>query len=249
MKEGASVKKGQVLVYLTDTTANYDIKLDQSRNGLKNTEVSAESTRLALDKTIADTKFALEKAKSDYSALNEDSVKKLEKAERDLNKSIVSATGSDAKIALEKSQLDYENLKESNVQTIKNLDATYKLSYNDLKKLFAKLLYQGDKTFGITDKYRNENITLRQYMGVRDSSTRTKLEIAYADLLKGSDTLNTQSDITIDESNVIAELQKLVTYYGLTRSYLLTTQAYIENSISSSTFPQSLIDGYTNEYL
>jgi hypothetical protein len=80
------------LVYLTDTTAHYDIKLDQSNNGLKNTEVSAESTRLALDKTIADMKFALEKAKSDYNAVQEDSAKKLEKAVRDVNKSIVNAT-------------------------------------------------------------------------------------------------------------------------------------------------------------
>jgi hypothetical protein len=112
-------------------------------------------------------------------------------------------------MTLEKSQLDYQNLKDSNVQTIKNLDATYKLSYNELKKLFAKLLYQGDKSFGITDKYRNENITLRQYMGVRDSSARTKLEIAYAELQKGSNELDTQSMTIIDESNVTPELQKL----------------------------------------
>lgn len=236
-------------MYLTDTTANYDIKLDQSRNALKNAEVSVESTRLQLDKAITDTRFALEKAKSDYGAIEDDSAKKLEKAVRDVNKSIVSATGSDAKIALEKAQLDYENLKESNIATIKNLDATYKLSYNDLKKLFSKLLYQGDKTFGITDKYRNESITLRQYMGVRDSSSRTKLEIAYAELQKGSDELDAQSMTTVDESNVTTELQKLGSYYGLIRSYFLSAQSYVENSISSSSFPQSMIDGYAAEYL
>jgi hypothetical protein len=46
-------------------------------------------------------------------------------------------------------------------------------------------------------------------MGVRDSSARTKLEIAYAELQKGSNELDTQSMTIIDESNVTPELQKL----------------------------------------
>lgn len=172
-----------------------------------------ESTKLSLDKTIADTKFALEKAKSDYASMTEDSAKKLEKAERDAQKSIVSATGSDAKVALEKAELDYENLKDSNAQTIKNFDATYKLSYNDLKKFIAKLIYQGDKTFGITDKYRNETVNNRQYMGAKDSSTRSRLEISYDALVKANDELDARSMISINESNVIAELAGLGNYY------------------------------------
>lgn len=149
---------------MTDTTANYDIRLDQSRNALKNAQVTVESTRLSLEKAITDTKFALEKARSDYTTMTNDTAKKLEKAQRDASKAIVSATGSDAKIALEKAELDYKNLKASNIQTIANFDATYKLSYNDLNKFIAKLLYQGDKSFGFTDKYRNENTTNRQYL-------------------------------------------------------------------------------------
>lgn len=249
LKEGASVKKGQTLVFLTDTTANYDIRLKQARNALKNAEVSIESTRLGLDKTISDMKFALDKVNTDYNTLVEDSAKKLEKAQRDANKSIISATGSEAQLALDKAMLDLENLKSANIQTIKNIDPTYRLSYNDLQKFLAKLLYQGDKTFGITDKYRNENTVNRQYMGARDSSTRSKLEMSYAELLKGSEDLNTQSIIIVDESNIIQELEKLRTNYNLIRSYILSVQSYIENSISSSSFPQSMIDGYTTEYL
>ena len=230
------------MVFLKDTTANYDIRLDQSRNAYKNVQVTIESTKLQLDKTIADMKFALEKSRSDYNAMNEDSLRKLEKAQRDANKSIVSATGSDAKLALEKAELDYQNLIASNVQTIKNLDATYKLSYNDLKKFLAKLIYQGDKTFGITDKYRNETTSNRQYMGAKDPTTRTKLEITYNAMLKGSDDLDTRSTIVIDESNVLPELQKLGSYYALIRSYITSVNSYVENSISSSYFPQSIID-------
>ncbi len=208
-----------------------------------------QSTRLSLDKAISDTRLALEKVKSDYTAMTEDSAKKLEKAQRDANKSIVSASGSDAKIALDKAELDYQNLISSNVQTIKNLDSTYKLSYNDLKKLVAKLLYQGDKSFGITDKYRNENITNRQYLGARDSTTRSKLEVAYSDLLKTSTALDDGSSISVDESNILGELQKLSLHYGLIRSYILSVNSYIENSITSSSFPQATIDAFTTEYL
>lgn len=148
-------------------------------------------------------KFAKEKAASDYASMTQDSAKKLEQAQRDASKSLVSATGSDAQIALDKAQLDYENLKASDAQTIKNFDATYKLSYNDLSKFLAKLIYQGDKTFGFTDKYRNETINNRQYMGAKDSSTRSNVEIAYANLVKSNDELTARSSISINELNVL----------------------------------------------
>lgn len=198
---------------------------------------------------MSDAKFALYKAQIDYTSLENDSLKKLEKANRDAEKSVISTTGSEARIALEKAELDYENLKSSNIQTIKNFDATYKLSLNDLKKLLAKLLYQGDKSFGITDKFRNETVTVRQYMGARDSSTRTKLEVAYNELLQASTELEVASIVSVDESNILSNLEKLGGYYGLIRNYILVTNAYIENSIPSSSFAQTTIDGYVAEYL
>ncbi len=223
--------------------------MEQARNALRNAEVNIESTKLQLDKTIADTKFALEKTKSDYFSITEDAVKKLEKARRDSAKAIVSSTGSDAQAALEKSELDYTNLQNTNDQTIKNLDATYRLSYNDLKKLMAKMLYQGDKAFGLTDKFRNDTVTNKQYMGVRNSATRTALEQAYTYLVRENTNLEQAASIQIDESSALIEIEKLGTYYPIIRTYILAASDYIENSISSSSFPQSVIDAYTTEYL
>jgi multidrug resistance efflux pump len=237
------------MVFLEDTTANYDIRLEQAQNALKNAEVSIESTKLQLDKTISDAQFALSKARADFQMMQDDSAKKLEKAERDVNKSLITATGSDAKVTLEKAELDYENLKASNIQTIKNLNATYDLSVNDLQKLLAKLLYQGDKTFGMTDKFRNETTTNRQYMGARDASSRTKLEAAYMELSNKNTELTTNSAVIVDGSNILRELQKLEIYYGSIRNYILATQTYLENSITSSSFPQATIDGFTTEYI
>lgn len=237
------------MVFLQDTTANYDIRLEQAQNALKNTEVSVESTKLQLDKTISDANFALSKARADLQMIQDDSAKKLEKAERDVNKSLVTATGSDADVALQKAELDYENLKASNIQTIKNFNASYTLSVNDLQKLMAKLLYQGDKTFGITEKFRNETATNRQYIGARDASSRMKLEAAYMELTNKNTEITTNSAIMVDDSNILGELQKLEIYYGSIRNYILATQTYLENSITSSSFPQVTIDGFTTEYI
>lgn len=249
VKEWSVVKKWETLIRLQDTTANYDIRLAQAKNALKNTEVSIESTKLQLDKTITDAQFALEKAKADLQMTQDDAVKKLEKAERDVNKSLVSATGSDAKIALEKAELDYANLQASNLQTIKNFNASYILSVNDLQKLIAKLLYQGDKTFGMTEKFRNETTTNRQYLWARDASSRTKLEAAYMELSQKNQELAVLIPASVNESNLLIELEKLSNYYAIIRIYILATQNYIENSISSTSFPQSIIDAFTTEYI
>lgn len=251
VKEGASVKKGQVLARLSDTTANYLLKLEQSKNSLRNADVNIESTKLQLDKAVDDARLALEKAKLAYETTKADGEKRIEKAKRDAEKSNVSSSQSDAsvtleqlKASLEKAELDYQNLQSSNRETINNLDPSYQLHVNDLKKHLSKILYESDKLFGFTDKFKNENIDMRRYFGARDPSTRTALDNAYRDLINSSNTFDAEVSAHVDENNVLSSLSALSSRYLASRNFLDAAQKYIENSIPASALPQSAIDAY-----
>ncbi len=169
--EGSVIKKGQLLVSLSDTVANYDLKASQAANGLASTRNAADSTRLALDKTVADALIALNKAKADYETAKQDGAKRLEKAQRDATKSDINSSTSDATTTiaqleanLSKAQLDYENLKKSNVQTLLNYNTSYQLSVSDLKKFLTRMTYEGDKLFGVTAQYPTDNALARKYL-------------------------------------------------------------------------------------
>jgi multidrug resistance efflux pump len=189
VKEGMSVKKGQVLVRLKDTTGNYDIRLSQSSNAVSSARNTFQSSTITLDKSIQDASIALERAKSDYVAAQANAENNLSKALRDAQKSDLNRDSSDANVtlaqlqaSLEKSKLDYQNLRTSNAQTLLNYNTSFQTSLSDLKKLYNKLLFEGDRLYGITPKFQSENINIRRFLG--SSTIRPTLEFAYYDLQK-----------------------------------------------------------------
>lgn len=120
VKEGSTIRKGQVIARLSDTVANYSIRHEQAANGIDSVDSNIESTRLTLEKAVSDSEIALSRSKIDYERTVADSEKQLEKALRDTEKTSVSSSGSDAQTSIAKAELDYENLKASNAKTIEN---------------------------------------------------------------------------------------------------------------------------------
>lgn len=127
VKEGATVKKGQPLVRLRDTIANYDIRLGQASNALGSVRNSAASTELSLDRAISDSRLALERADSDLRTAESTADLSITKALRDAQKAQIGSSTSDASVtllgleaSLAKSKLDYQNLISSNQQTLIN---------------------------------------------------------------------------------------------------------------------------------
>lgn len=144
-KEGMYVRKGEALARLTDTIGNYSLRFDQAKNGLKNTEVTIESTKISLDKAVSDAEIALSRAQIDYERTLADAEKQLEKAKRDSERTVLNSSGSDSQSTLAKAELDYRNLLESNAKTIENYGSTYRVSVSDLKKLTSQVLFDSDR--------------------------------------------------------------------------------------------------------
>lgn len=115
----------------------------------------------------------------------------LAKAERDARNADLGTSTSDAELSLSsldasltKSKIDYQNLITANQQTLINYGNSYQISISDIKKFYTKILFEGDRLYGITPKFQTENIIIRKYLGGGNSYQRPTLEFAYFDLMK-----------------------------------------------------------------
>lgn len=240
-----------MIAKLRDTTANYDLRLAQASNAVATVRNAAKSTEITLDKAVKDSEIALSKAKSDLKTTEETAQRNLEKAERDANKAVIGGQDTDASTTLAqleasiaKSNQDYQNLIVSNKQTLLNYNTSYQTSVSDFKKLVAKLVFEGDRLYGITPKFQSENTLVRQYLGGNSLALKPSLEFAYFDLLKVSAELDAQQPTSVSETDLIDALDAMKKRYGSIRSYLDVTTKYLENSTVGAQFPQSQLDGY-----
>lgn len=236
---------------LKDTTANYDIRLSQATNGLLNTKNGAESTRVSLDKSVHDAKIAMDRAQLDYETTLSTTQNNLEKATRDAEKSNLGQASSDANVilkqleaSLDKAKLDYQNLLVANQQTLLNYNTSFQNSLSDIKKFYTKILYEGDKLYGFTPKYQNDNTNIRLFLGGGKTGNYSTFSISYGELQTASHELDALSPAPVDESNLITQLDAIAKHYKTAKSYLDQSGKFLENSIVSSTLPQSKIDGF-----
>lgn len=66
--------------------------------------------------------------------------------------------------SLDKAKIDYQNLIVSNQQTLKNYNASYQTTLSDLKKFYSKIVFEGDRLYGITPKFQTENTAIRPFI-------------------------------------------------------------------------------------
>lgn len=249
VKEGANVKKGQVLVRLKDTTANYDLRLSQASNGLSNTKNSAESTRVSLEKSVQDAKIAVERAQLDYDTTLSTTQNNLDKATRDADKSNLDQSASDANItlkqleaSLDKAKLDYQNLIVANQQTLLNYNTSFQNSLSDIKKFYTKIVFEGDRLYGISPKYQYENNDIRPFIGGGKTSYYSTLEFAFFDLDNTAKQLDARATTPVDEQNLILQLDEIAKNYKTAKAYLDVTGKYLQDSTLSTTFTQAKLD-------
>ncbi len=250
VKEGAKVKKGQILVRLKDTTANYDLRLSQASNSLLNIKNSAESTRIALDKAVQDAKIAVERAQLDYDTTLSTTQNNLDKAKRDAEKSNLETSTSDANItlkqleaSLEKAKLDYQNLIVANRQTLLNFDTSFQNTLSDLRKFYTKIVFEWDRLYGISPKYQYENNDIRPFVWGGKTSYFSTLEFAFFDLDNALKQLESKPVTPINEGNLILQLDEIAKNYKTAKTYLDVSGKYLQDSTLSSTFTQSRLDG------
>ncbi len=118
----------------------------------------------------------------------------------------------------------------------------------DLKKLVSSSTFDTDKLIGYTDQNRNYNDAFEAYLGVRDSSILPQAQSAYAKAMAVSKFLDSKASQTVTADTVVSELSELEGQYAVVREMLNQNIRLLENSLTSTTFPQTAIDGHVATY-
>lgn len=118
----------------------------------------------------------------------------------------------------------------------------------DLKKLVSSSTFDTDKLIGYTDPNRNFNDAFEAYLGVRDSSIMPQAQSAFSKAVTVGKFLDSKSDQAVTADTVVTELSLLGDQYSAVREMLNQNIRLLENSLTSTTFPQSAIDGHVATY-
>lgn len=118
----------------------------------------------------------------------------------------------------------------------------------DLKKLVSSSTFDTDKLIGYSDANRNYNDAFEAYLGVRDSSIMPQAQSAYSKVVAVGKFLDSKSDQAVTADNVVTELSALEGQYAIVREMLNQNIRLLENSLTSTTFSQSTVDGHVATY-
>lgn len=256
VKEGDFVKKWQTLITLKDTIWMYDIRLRQAENALRGQNVAVSNTEVSVDRALTDAQIAFDQAERAYNTLLADVTERKKKAESDYFNSDLSKTGSiassnyeKAKLDLEKADIDYKNILANNTQQLSNIDSSYHVFANDVRKTLEQMVFEADKVLGVTNAYQTSNDTFESFLGARNSATRTQAETLFYSAQKDLDTVKSKTSVLIKEDNASSEMNELIAVFSRTRSFIDAMSKMYENTVpGGSSLTQAQIDGWITQW-
>ena len=256
VKEGDFVKKWQTLITLKDTIWMYDIRLRQAENALRGQNVAVSNTEVSVDRALTDAQIAFDQAERAYNTLLADVTERKKKAESDYFNSDLSKTGSIAssnyektKLDLEKADIDYKNILANNTQQLSNIDSSYHVFANDVRKTLEQMVFEADKVLGVTNAYQTSNDTFESFLGARNSATRTQAETLFYSAQKDLDTVKSKTSVLIKEDNASSEMNELIAVFSRTRSFIDAMSKMYENTVpGGSSLTQAQIDGWITQW-
>jgi multidrug resistance efflux pump len=228
-REGARVKKDQLIVHLKDTIGNYGIRLEQAKNMLDSQKINYDSTALALDKSVSDAETAYQTILT-----NE---KNLVFASGTISSSSTKASLDLANLddQITKAELDYANLISSQDQALAQFRETATAQDSTLRTYIEKVIEESDKILGLTDLYRTNNDSFEVFLGAKDQSTKSEAESRFYALSRGYEAYKSSTKAVLDRAEDMKQL------YAQANSLLQSIIVVFQNTIASSSFSQTEI--------
>jgi hypothetical protein len=234
----------------------YDIRLRQAENALRGQNVAVSNTEVSVDRALTDAQIAFDQAERTYNTLLADITERKKKAENDYFNSDLSKTGSiassnyeKAKLDLEKADIDYKNILTNNIQQLSNIDSSYHVFANDVRKTLEQMVFEADKVLGISNAYQTSNDTFESFLGARNSSTRTQAETLFYSAQKDLETVKLKVNVLIKEENASSEMNELISVFSRTRSFIDAMSKMYENTVpGGSSLTQTQIDGWIAQW-
>lgn len=254
VKDWDSVRKWELILTLNDTVGNYSTRLQNAKENLENAKINYNKTESSLEKTVSDTKLALEKTKQDLETAKDNSKESIKKAQRSLEDANIEDKKSNARNNLEETKkkyenakLDYQNLLDSNQEQINSYRQSLKVYKSNLISFYDDFLFFSDKLLWITDANKNDNDDFEDYLWAKDTSKKNNAKNIFRDLSKILEELEEKKYTNIGSDKLLEEINYLDEIFQKSNNFLSLLEDVLNKSVTSSSFPQTQIDGYISQ--
>lgn len=241
------VNAGQTIVVLDDNIANYYTSLERARNNVERAKINYDSTLITLDKTISDAQINYEKLKKSHELLLLDADEKLRKLKSDFEDSNVNVDTSKARMDFEKAKLDYENSLLNDQNQVYTFIENIKTTHQNLSLTYFDVINFLDEIFWVTDKNRHKKEGYEIFLSAKNSLYKTQTENKLRNLIHSYDEFKNKDLSIINEQNILEHMAYIEWYYLDLKNLIDTSKEAFKNSIESTSFPKTQIDGYFNQ--
>lgn len=242
-----SVKIGQNLVTLEDNISNYYTSLERARNALERTKINYDSSIISLDKNISDAQINYDKLKKSHELLLLDSDEKLKKLNIDTGDADINVDASKAKMDFEKAQLDFENTLLNDQNQINTFIENTKTAHKNLVLTYFDVMNFLDEIFGVTQKNQHRKDDYEIYLSAKNSTFKALTENKLTSIIAWYDSFKNKDFSSMNEDNLIENIEYIEQHYLLLKDVLDISKEAFKNSIDSTIFPKTQIDGYFNQ--
>ncbi len=157
IKEGQKVWPGQLIVWLSDSLANYRSQVQRAQIALETASINLQNSKINLDKQWADLQLALDRSKNDFTTIQQTTNQQLKKAAQDLKNAAYDQDGTPSNLTLKNSQLSILN-------SLDSLNQTYAVQRNSAIQNIDTIVQQTDVLLWISDRYKNLNDNYEIYL-------------------------------------------------------------------------------------
>lgn len=255
VKAGDRVERGQILIGVIDSIANYSGNLEAASIGIQSAKINYENQKNNLDKAVMDTELNLKRTKKNFEISKQQIDQDKKKAKIDFENSDLNNIGSNSSLQLEKldesiskAELDYNTMLLQNQQQVNTFISNAKNEYTSIKLLYADVIEFSDQILGVTKKNRDKNDSYQSFLGATDKNSLSDSKTLFHELEAYNKKLSEISTGDINESNIIEFLDQFQDGHVLLNDFLGTFESMLVASIDSVNFPRATFMTQTNGY-
>lgn len=234
---GDTVGRGRVVVQLSDSLDNIWLQVERANLAVQTARLNLATTQASLDKSVSDAEIWVQQAQQSLQTTQKVTQQQIQQALQNLEDAQVTADNSSA-------ALDIERLETQLKLQLRNLVTDFRTQQQNYLVLLEDTLYQSDQLLWVTDQYRLDNDSFEEFLGAKDVVLKVRLEnqlrALYVLQKEYTDTTRaeTTSSLTLQE-----QIDLTTAWYDAIIDFLVDLEALLKQSITSSTFSQSRIDG------
>lgn len=255
---GKDVKKGDVLATLDFSTTAVNANLDNASTAYSNTLTTYGLTQESIGKDLENARITLENARTSKENTYASTEKQLQLAQTQLDNILTQKINTEKTTTLsvslatksrDQAKLALANFEKTSAESIKSLQAkqtglyaSARVSLNSALTSIDSALTQADLILGVSDQNRNANDSYETYLGAKNTASKTTAENDFHTVQASYENIIFRKDFSSPES-IDTGLSDVIALVGKSTILYDSLVDMLNNSIISSTFPQTTLDG------